>query len=220
MFVKWHRLRHPRDTGQQEIEGSLAMLANERRVAAGTHNQALSALLFLYREVLDIDLPWLDGVECPRTPKRIPSVLRVAEVVALLSALTDMALPVRLLYGTGMRLMEGLRLRTKNVDLTGCNRGTPVQGRQESVGDAAALPGRRSAQTGARSADTVGARPASAARWRGGPACTGGQVPRRGAPLGMVLSIPPSSLSVDLHWPRSRRGLFVRSYTFLHASLG
>ena len=117
MFVKWHGLRHPRDMGQLEIEGFLAMLANERRVAAATHNQALSALLFLYREVLGMDLPWLDGVQRPRTPKRIPSVLTVAEVAALLSALpADMALLARLLYGTGMRLMEGLRLRVKDVD--------------------------------------------------------------------------------------------------------
>ena len=117
MFVKWHGLRHPRDMGQLEIEGFLAMLANERRVAAATHIQALSALLFLYREVLGMDLPWLDGVQRPRTPKRIPSVLTVDEVAALLSALpTDMALLARLLYGTGMRLMEGLRLRVKDVD--------------------------------------------------------------------------------------------------------
>ena len=117
MFVKWHGLRHPRDMGQLEIEGFLAMLANERRVAAATHNQALSALLFLYREVLGMDLPWLDGVQRPRTPKRIPSVLTVDEVAVLLSALpTDMALLARLLYGTGMRLMEGLRLRVKDVD--------------------------------------------------------------------------------------------------------
>jgi integron integrase len=77
----------------------------------------LSALLFLYREVLNIDLPWLDGIERPRTPKRIPSVLTVAEVSALFSALTpDMSLLACLLYGTGMRLMEGLRLRVKDVD--------------------------------------------------------------------------------------------------------
>ena len=117
MFVKWHGLRHPRDMGQLEIEGFLAMLANERRVAAATHNQALSALLFLYREVLGMDLPWLDGVQRPRTPKRIPSVLTVDEVAVLLSALpTDMALVARLLYGAGMRLMDGLRLRVKDVD--------------------------------------------------------------------------------------------------------
>lgn len=117
MFVKWHGLRHPRDMWQLEIEGFLAMLANERRVAAATHSQALSALLFLYREVLGMDLPWLDGVQRPRTPKRIPSVLTVAEVAALLSAFpTGMALLTRLLYGSGMRLMEDLRLRVKDVD--------------------------------------------------------------------------------------------------------
>ena len=81
MFVKWHGLRHPRDMGQPEIEGFLVMLANERQVAAATHNQALSALLFLYREVLGMDLPWLDGVQRPRTPKRIPSVLTVAALL-------------------------------------------------------------------------------------------------------------------------------------------
>ena len=103
--------------GQLEIEGFLVMLANERRVAAATHNQALSSLLFLYREVLGMDLPWLDGVQRPRTPKRIPSVLTVDEVAVLLSALpTDMALLARLLYGTGMRLMEGPRLRVTDVD--------------------------------------------------------------------------------------------------------
>jgi integron integrase len=116
-FVRWHGLRHPRNMGKPEIESFLKMLANERRVASSTHNQALSALLFLYREVLNIDLPWLDGIERPRTPKRIPSVLTVAEVSALFSALTpDMSLLARLLYGTGMRLMEGLRLRVKDVD--------------------------------------------------------------------------------------------------------
>lgn len=72
--------------GQQEIESFLGMLTNERRVTASTHNQTLSALLFLYREVLNIDLPWLDGVQRPHAPKRIPSVLTVAEVAALLSA--------------------------------------------------------------------------------------------------------------------------------------
>ena len=117
MFVKWHGLRHPRDMGRDEIEAFLAMLANERRVAASTHNQALSALLFLYREVLGVDLPWLDGVQRPRTPKRIPSVLTVAEVAVVLAALPpDMALLARLLYGTGMRSMEGMRLRIKDVD--------------------------------------------------------------------------------------------------------
>ncbi len=116
-FVRWHGLRHPRNMGKLEIEAFLNMLANERHVAASTHNQALSALLFLYRAVLNIDLPWLDGVERPRTPKRIPSVLTPSEVSALFAVLPpDMSLLARLLYGTGMRLMEGLRLRVKDVD--------------------------------------------------------------------------------------------------------
>ena len=116
-FIRWHGLKHPRNMGGPEIEAYLGMLANERCVAASTHNQALSALLFLYRQVLGVNLPWLDGIERPRTPKRIPSVLTVAEVAALLAALPlEVSLVARLLYGTGMRLMEGLRLRVKDVD--------------------------------------------------------------------------------------------------------
>ena len=115
--AKWQGLRQPRDMGQVEIELILGMLTNERKVAAATHKQALNALLFLYREVLDIDLPRLDGVQRPRTPTHIPSVLTVAEVAALLLAsLADIALIARVLYGTSMRLMEGLRLRIKDVD--------------------------------------------------------------------------------------------------------
>jgi len=117
VFVKWSGMRHPREMGAAEVEAFLTMLATERRVAASTHNQALSALLFLYREVLCVDLPWLDGINRPSTPKRIPTVLTTAEVAALLAALPpDTALVARLLYGTGMRLMEGLRLRVKDLD--------------------------------------------------------------------------------------------------------
>lgn len=116
-FVRWHKLRHPRDMGAPEIEGFLAMLATERHVSAATHNQALSALLFLYREVLDIDVPWLANISRPSSPKRIPSVLTQSEVAAVLDRLApDIALLGRLLYGTGMRLMEGLRLRIKDLD--------------------------------------------------------------------------------------------------------
>ena len=159
MFVKWHGLRHPRDMGRDDIEAFLAMLANERRVAASTHNQALSALLFLYREVLGVDLPWLDGVQRPRTPKRIPSVLTVAEVAVVLAALPpDMALLARLLYGTGMRLMEGMRLRIKDVDF---DRSVIVvrqaKGGQRSRCDAAAQFGGRLAPTGPCRAGAMGA---------------------------------------------------------------
>ena len=118
-FIRWHGLRHPREMGASEVEAFLSMLANERRVSASTHNQALSALLFLYREVLGMRLPWLDTIQRPCAPKRIPSVLTTQEVGALMAALSPQdpsTLVARLLYGTGMRLMEGLRLRVKDVD--------------------------------------------------------------------------------------------------------
>lgn len=120
-FVRWHgrggQMLHPRDMGADEIRAFLGMLANERKVSVSTHNQALSALLFLYREVLLINLPWLDDLQRPVRPKRIPSVLTQAEVRALLGAMDGTAeLLAKLLYGTGMRLTEGLKLRVKDVD--------------------------------------------------------------------------------------------------------
>ena len=93
------------------------MLATESKVSASTHNQALSALLFLYREVLQVDLPWLTDINRPTQVRRIPSVLTKDEVAGVLAAMEGVtALLARLLYGTGMRLMEGMRLRVKNVD--------------------------------------------------------------------------------------------------------
>lgn len=120
-FIRWSAqggsMRHPRDMGAPEVEAFLTMLATERRASASTHNQALSALLFLYREVLAVELPWLDGVNRPAQKKRIPSVLTKEEVAGLLAHMDgQIALIARLLYGTGMRLMEGMRLRIKDVD--------------------------------------------------------------------------------------------------------
>ncbi|MDE2606765.1 MAG: integron integrase [Burkholderiales bacterium] len=116
-FVRWHGLKHPRDMGAAEVQAFLSMLATQRRVSSSTHNQALSALLFLYREVLGIDLPWLQDLQRPAYRRRIPTVLTREEVAALLAAMSgEMALVARLLYGTGMRLMEALRLRVKDVD--------------------------------------------------------------------------------------------------------
>lgn len=116
-FVRWHGLRHPRDMAASEVEAFLSMLATERRVSASTHNQALSALLFLYREVLAVDLPWLTSITRPSSVKRIPCVLTKDEVAAVLAHMDGItALLARLLYGTGMRLMEGVRLRIKDVD--------------------------------------------------------------------------------------------------------
>jgi site-specific recombinase XerD len=95
----------------------LTMLANERRVSVSTHNQALSALLFLYRNVLGVNLPWLTEVQRPTRPRRIPSALTTTEVAALLSTMNgDKALLAKLLYGPGMGLMEDSRLRVKDVN--------------------------------------------------------------------------------------------------------
>ncbi len=116
-YIRWHGLKHPRDMGAQEVQAFLSMLAAQRRVSSSTHNQALSALLFLYREVLAIKLPWLDDLQRPNRPRRIPSVLTRDEVARLFARLEGPeSLLARLLYGTGMRLMEALRLRIKDTD--------------------------------------------------------------------------------------------------------
>lgn len=110
-------MRHPREMGASEVEAFLTHLATDRKVSASTHNQALSAILFLYREVLAIELPWLNGINRPTQKRRIPSVLTKDEVAGLLAQMDgETALIARLLYGTGMRLMEGMRLRIKDVD--------------------------------------------------------------------------------------------------------
>jgi integron integrase len=116
-FIHFSGKRHPRDMGAAEVEAFLTHLAVAGRVAASTQNQAKSALLFLYREVLAVELPWLDKVAETRTPKRLPVVLTRAETMAVLARLDGTHnLIARLLYGTGMRIMECLRLRVKDVD--------------------------------------------------------------------------------------------------------
>jgi integrase len=103
--------------GKAEVEAFLTDLATSRKCAPSTHKQALAALLFLYREVLGSDLPWMTELGRPRGPVRIPVVLSRTEVAALLSC-TDPAhlVVVSLLYGAGLRLMECLSLRTKDMD--------------------------------------------------------------------------------------------------------
>jgi integron integrase len=116
-FVLFHDKRHPNTMGAREVESFLLYLANEGNVSASTHQQALSALLFLYKEVLGINLPWLEDISRPKKPKRLPVVLNEVEVRNMLAQLEGtQALMARLLYGSGMRLMECLRLRVKDVD--------------------------------------------------------------------------------------------------------
>ncbi|MFM9912274.1 MAG: integron integrase [Methylophilaceae bacterium] len=117
-YIWHHGKRHPKDMGAAEVEAFLTHLAVERHVSASTQNQAKSALLYLYKEVLGIELPWLDNVTQAKAPKRLPVVLTQAEVQAVLSRLDGtMWLIASLLYGSGLRIMEALRLRVKDVDL-------------------------------------------------------------------------------------------------------
>lgn len=117
-FIRFHGMRHPREMGAPEVEAFLSSLATERHVSASTQNQAMHAILFLYREVLGIDLPWLDGITRAKVGKRLPVVLTVVEVQAMLRHVSGTnGLVIKLLYGTGMRIKECLRLRVKDVDL-------------------------------------------------------------------------------------------------------
>jgi integron integrase len=116
-FILHHGKQHPRDMGAAEVEAFLTHLAVDGHVSASTQNQALSALLFLYKEVLGIDLPWLNDVTRAKRPQRMPVVLTREEVHAVLDRMNGThGLMARLLYGTGMRLMECARLRVKDVD--------------------------------------------------------------------------------------------------------
>ena len=116
-FIRWNGLKHPRDMGSAEVQAFLTMLATQRAVASSTHNQALSAILFLYREVLGMELPWMADLQRPAYTRRIPTVLTPEETSRLFDAMEGTPRMVaRLLYGTGMRLLEALRLRTKDLD--------------------------------------------------------------------------------------------------------
>jgi integron integrase len=116
-FIFFHDKRHPKDMGEPEVKAFLTHLAADRLVAASTQNQALGALLFMYQKVLGRELDFLEGFDRAQRRPRVPVVLSRDEVQRLLTAVPDKyRLFCQLLYGTGMRLMEGLRLRVKDVD--------------------------------------------------------------------------------------------------------
>jgi integron integrase len=116
-FILHFGKKHPRDMGAAEVEQFLTHLAVAGKVSASTQNQAKSALLFLYKEVLAVELPWLDNVEQAKNPKRLPVVLNRDEIQAILSRLSGTQwLIASLLYGTGMRILECLRLRVQDID--------------------------------------------------------------------------------------------------------
>lgn len=120
-FILFHDRRHPRELGAPELTSFLSDLAIRGKVAAATQNQALNAILFMYREVLKIELPWLDGVQRAKRAQHLPVVLTREETKHLLAQLEGIVwLMTSLTYGGGLRLLECLRLRIKDIDLERC----------------------------------------------------------------------------------------------------
>lgn len=116
-FILFHGKRHPREMGAQEVQQFLTDLAVRGNVSASTQNQSLSALLFLYQKVLELDLPWMDDIVRAKRPVRVPAVMTRGEVAQVLDAMTGTHwLMASLLYGSGLRVAECLRLRVQDVD--------------------------------------------------------------------------------------------------------
>lgn len=116
-YILFHRKRHPDEMGAEELAAFLSHLARDKNVAASTQNQALAAILFLYRHVLGRKLPWIEDVVRAKRPARLPEVLTADEVGAVLRLMDGVnGLVARLLYGTGLRILEALRLRVRDVD--------------------------------------------------------------------------------------------------------
>src|SRR5437762_1033247 len=119
-FVLFHRKRHPAAMGAEEVNAFLSHLAVDGKVSASTQAQALSALVFLYRHVLDDPLPWIDDIVRARRKKKLPVVLTREEVLSLLAVMKGTPrLVAAILYGGGLRLLEALRLRIKDIDFAG-----------------------------------------------------------------------------------------------------
>lgn len=119
-FIRWSGVRHPQEMGAIEVRGFLTFLATEQNISISKQRVALSALLFLYPKVLCVELPWLDGLERPTVPRRLPAVLTVEEVASIFSLLSGVhAVLARPLYGTGVRITKALQLR---ISLPGARR--------------------------------------------------------------------------------------------------
>ena len=120
-FIRFHGRRHPRAMGGDEVEAFLTSLAVDRKVAASTQNQALAAILFLYRDVLELQLPWLANMVHAKRPQRLPVVLTRAEVQQVLGHLSGTEwLIAAMLYGGGLRVLECLQLRIKDLEFSRC----------------------------------------------------------------------------------------------------
>jgi len=191
-FIYFHAKRHPRELGAAEVTAFLNHLVRTRDVAAATQNQALSALLFLYREVLAEPLAWLDGLERSKRPVRVPTVLSQAEVTALLAGMTGTKwLMAALLYGAGLRLRECLTLRVQDVDFD--YRQIVVRQGKGAKDRRTLLPGHgRGAAAGAPGAREGAARAGPVGRlWRSGASeRVGDQISECRAPMGLAIRVP------------------------------
>jgi len=116
-FILFHKKRHPLEMGKPEVEAFLSFLATDKNVAASTQNQALSAILFLYKQVLNVEIDWIDNVIRAKRPKYLPTVLSSSEVKLLIGEMHGThQLLAKILYGSGLRLMEVLRLRVQDIN--------------------------------------------------------------------------------------------------------
>jgi len=204
-FIIANGKRHPRDLGGREVEAFLTRLATRGMVAAGTQNQALSALLFLYREVLQQDLPWMSDIVRAKRPRRLPVVLTRDEVHRLLAQLEGRDwLMASLLYGAGMRLMECLRLRVKDVDFQ--RHDIIVREGKGNKDRHVPLPRKLVTALGGQLGSTRPTRGRPRIRVRRGvlAACTGPQIPLRCTRMGMAIRIPCyAALARPAHWHRT-----------------
>jgi integron integrase len=117
-YIRFHGVRHPQEMGAEEVKAFLSHLATKMNVAASTQNQAFSALLFLYQQVLKQKLPWIDDIVRANRPKKVPVVFTQEEARQVLARMTGTPrLMAHLLYGSGLRVMECVRLRVKDIDL-------------------------------------------------------------------------------------------------------
>jgi len=201
-FVRWSGMRHPRQMGAADVQAFLSWLATERRVSVSTHRQALAALLFLYQKVFGLQLPWMQQLDRPQRKPRLPVVLSVAEVRAVLALLDGThAVLGQLLYGTGMRITEALQLRTKDVDF---ERGVIVVRDGKAGKDRVVmLPSSLATALKAQLRRARGLWLADARAGRSGvqmPDALERKYPRAGASWSWFWTFPQASLSVD---PRS-----------------
>jgi site-specific recombinase XerD len=190
-FILSHHKRHPLEMGKAEVEAYLSWLAEKCNVAASTQNQALSAILFPYRDVLQVEIGWPEGVTRAKKPKRLPVVLTREEVRTILASMRGTpALVTGLLYGAGLRLLDGLRLRVQDIDFAagellvrdGKGREGSAHHAAAGAGSAVAAPS-GAGETAARQRSAAGIRQCLAAT------CAGAQVPERRTRLALAIRL-------------------------------